>query len=203
MQSQELDAKVYFFGTFLLCIVKYFNSSKVTKYIKQYRYCKIEHLWVMWWSSQHRSDRPKPFLVAPVRLWSAAHLPDSVLLTREVCCSTSTLREAMALTVSASSSDWPWAPLEPSDSECPLVWDKLWRQGQCLPSGADRETRMAQGSVHAGAFLHCWEHPLNVCGWPCFLLWISITLSSEAHAFGHGCSWGHWKLESHWGRQRG
>lgn len=38
----------------------------------------------------------------------------------------------MALTVSASSSDWP---LQASDGECPLVWDKLGRQGQCLPAG--------------------------------------------------------------------
>lgn len=69
----------------------------------------------------------------------AADLPVSVLLRTEACCSTSTVREAMALTVSASSSDWPWAPLGPSNSEWPLVWDKLWRQGQCLPSGKERE----------------------------------------------------------------
>lgn len=29
-----------------------------------------------------------------------------------------------------------------------------------------------------------------------FLPWISITLSSEAQAFGHGFSWGHWNAES-------
>lgn len=54
------------------------------------------------------------------------------------CCSTSTLREAIALTVSASSSDWPCAALGTSDSEWPLVWAKLWRQGQCLPWRTNR-----------------------------------------------------------------
>lgn len=131
----------------------------------------------------------------------AADLPVSVLLRMEACCSTSTVREAMALTVSASSSDWPWAPVGPSNSEWPLVWDKLWRQGQCLPSGTEREIHMGWGSIHVGASLHHWGYALCVC--VCFLLWISITLSSEAQAFGHGFSWGHWNTESHWQRQRG
>lgn len=64
----------------------------------------------------------------------AADLLVSMELRAEACCcSTSTLREAIALTVSASSSDWPCAALGASDSEWALVRDKLWRQGQCLP----------------------------------------------------------------------
>lgn len=41
-----------------------------------------------------------------------------------------------------------------------------------------------------------------ICECVFFLRWISITLSSEAQAFGHGFSWGHWNTESHWQRQR-
>lgn len=82
----------------------------------------------------------------------------------------------MALTVSASSSDWP---LQASDGECPLVWDKLGRQGQCLPAGWSGGG--VRGQRRAGA---SWT---GVSVWP-FLLWISMTLSSEAHAFGHGFS---------------
>lgn len=69
----------------------------------------------------------------------AANLLVSMELKAEACCcSTSTLREAIALTVSASSSDWPCAALGTSDSEWPLIWDKLWRQGQCLPWRTER-----------------------------------------------------------------
>lgn len=68
-----------------------------------------------------------------------ADLLVSVLSGMVAGCSTSTLREAIALTVSASSSDWPLAARGPSNSEWPLVWDKLWRQGQCLSAGKKRK----------------------------------------------------------------
>lgn len=116
----------------------------------------------------------------------AADLLVSMELRSEVCCccSTSTLRDAIALTVSASSSDWPCAALGASDSEWVLVWDKLWRQGQCLPG---RTARFEHS-------LYFWKYFLHGGGG--FLPWISITLSSEAQAFGHGFSWGHWNVES-------
>lgn len=101
------------------------------------------------------------------------------------CCSTSTLRDAIALTVSASSSDWPCAALGASDSEWVLVWDKLWRQGQCLPA----RTVKFEHSFFIHTYIFC-------MGGVYFLPWISITLSSEAQAFGHGFSCGHWNVES-------
>lgn len=94
-----------------------------------------------------------------------ADLLVSVLSGTEPGCSTSTLRDAMALTVSASSfSDWPWAPKGPSSSECPLVWDKLWRQDQCLPAGTQWEKEIQSGS---------WEDTIS---------WVSGSLASVSYS---------------------
>lgn len=110
-------------------------------------------------------------------LQCTADLLVSVLSEMVLGCSTSTLREAMALTVSASSSDWPRAPIGPSISEWPLVWDKLWRQDQCLPSRTERERDTHRLRVKMYWASHCWIYSMCICLCVCAFLTLDLYYS--------------------------
>lgn len=77
---------------------------------------------------------PKPHKIPKRVNGAGVYLLVSVETVEAAACSVSTVSDAMAVTVSASSFSLRWASIK----DWPTVGANLWRELQCLPAGRER-----------------------------------------------------------------
>lgn len=87
---------------------------------------------------------PKPHQIPKRVNGAGVYLLVSVETVEAAACSVSTVSDAMAVTVSASSFSLRWASIK----DWPTVGANLWRELQCLPAGRERVVSVKVDVIH-------------------------------------------------------